>query len=305
MICRRIASIGLLALFLGVFTLMAQTLATSCKSTVTGILEVVPLESKVYGDKRTLRVWLPTGYSVSANSSKRYPVLYIFDGQDLFDRCTTRPGQDEWHVDETLTDLIAKGRAQPLIVVGIDNAGPGRREDEYSRYGARVDAPQKLSAFMTGEVLPLIDGRYRTIANRTHRGVGGASLGSIAALSLLLDQPDTFGLGLLESASLQVGNGRALQDTSTMVQGPARLSIGVGTTEVPPSDAAEHGFPAFDTAFVAMSRTLADNMKKSLMNHPEVKLTVQPGGQHQDKYWGERFGPAVTFLYPPKPSQTE
>ncbi|MBB5346261.1 enterochelin esterase-like enzyme [Edaphobacter lichenicola] len=232
-------------------------------------------------------------------------MLYMFDGQDLFDRCTTRPGQDEWHIDETLTSLIAKRAVQPLIVVGIDNAGPGRREDEYSRYSALIDAPQKLSALMTREVLPLLDGRYRTIANRTHRGVGGSSLGSIAALSLLLDQPDTFGLGLLESTSLQVGNGRVLQDTSTMVQGPARISIGVGTTEVPPSDAAAHGFPDFDTAFVAMSRTLAENMKKSLMNHPEVKLTVEPGGQHQDKYWGERFGPAVTFLFPPELTPTK
>ena len=202
-----------------------------------------------------------------------------------------------------MTDLIAKDAVQPLILVGIDNAGPGRREDEYSRYGAMSDAPQKLSAFVTREVLPLVDGRYRTIADRTHRGVGGASLGSIAALSLLLDQPDTFGLGLLESTSLQVGNGKVMQDTSTIVQGPARISIGVGTTEVPPSDAAAHGFPDFDTAFVAMSRTLADNMKKSLMNHPEVKLTVEPGGQHQDKFWGERFGPAITFLYPVEPAQ--
>ncbi|WP_260741527.1 alpha/beta hydrolase [Tunturiibacter lichenicola] len=304
MMSRRTASVGLLTLcFICASSLTTQAQATSCKSTVTGMLAVVPLQSHVYGDNRTLRVWLPPGYLAPANSSKRYPVLYIFDGQDLFDRCTARPGQDEWHVDETVTDLIAKDAVQPLILVGIDNAGPGRREDEYSRYGAMSDAPQKLSAFVTREVLPLVDGRYRTIADRTHRGVGGASLGSIAALSLLLDQPDTFGLGLLESTSLQVGNGKVMQDTSTIVQGPARISIGVGTTEVPPSDAAAHGFPDFDTAFVAMSRTLADNMKKSLMNHPEVKLTVEPGGQHQDKFWGERFGPAITFLYPVEPAQ--
>jgi enterochelin esterase-like enzyme len=304
--CRRISCVSLYMVgLLGAFTLTAQTPVKPCQSTVTGTLDVVPLESKVYGDKRTLRVWLPTGYFDAANSSRRYPVLYMFDGQDLFDRCTTRPGQDEWHIDETLTSLIAKRAVQPLIVVGIDNAGPGRREDEYSRYSALVDAPQKLSAFMTREVLPLLEGRYRTIANRTQRGVGGSSLGSIAALSLLLDQPDTFGLGLLESTSLQIGNGRVLQDTSTIVQGPARISIGVGATEVPQSDAAAHGFPDFDTAFIAMSRTLAENMKKSLMNHPEVKLTVEPGGQHQDEYWGERFGPAVTFLFPPELTPTK
>jgi enterochelin esterase-like enzyme len=301
MVLRLTLFINLLILgILGEATLKAEAPTQACKSTVTGTLEMVPFESKVYGDKRLMRVWLPTGYSSSKASAKRYPVLYLFDAQDLFDRCTSRPGQDEWHVDETLTDLIARKAVQPLIVVGIDNSGPGHREDEYSRYSAMPNAPQKLSVFMTTEVLPLIDLRYRTISDRTHRGVGGASLGSIAALTLLLDQPDTFGLGLLESTSLQNGNGRVLQETSPVVQGPLRVSIGVGTTEVPPAEAAAHGFPYFDDAFVAMSRTLAGNMKKSLMNHPEVKLTVQQGGQHQSKYWSERFGPAVSFLFPPE-----
>ncbi len=279
--------------------LTSEVASAACKSTVTGTLQVVSLASRVYGDTRLLRVWLPPGYSSSEASKMRYPVLYLFDGQDLFDLCTTRPGQDEWHVDEIVTDLIAKGAVQPLIVVGIDNSGPGHREEEYSRYSAMADAPQKLSAFMNSEVVSLVDRRFRTISDRTHRGVGGASLGSLAALTLLLDQPDTFGLGLLESTSLQNGNGRVLQETSQIVQGPLRVSIGVGTTEVPPSEAAAHGFPYFDDAAVAMNRTLADNMKKSLMNHPEVKLTVQQGGQHQDRYWSERFGPAVRFLFPP------
>jgi enterochelin esterase-like enzyme len=301
MVLRLTLFINLLILGIpGEATVKAEAPTQACKSTVTGTLEMVPFESKVYGDKRLMRVWLPTGYSSSKTSAKRYPVLYLFDAQDLFDRCTSRPGQDEWHVDETLTDLIARKAVQPLIVVGIDNSGPGHREDEYSRYSAMADAPQKLSAFMTIEVLPLIDLRYRTISDRTHRGVGGASLGSLAALTLLLDQPDTFGLGLLESTSLQNGNGRVLQETSPLVQGPLRVSVGVGTTEVPPAEAAAHGFPYFDDAFVAMSRTLAENMKKSLMNHPEVKLTVQQGGQHQSKYWSERFGSAVSFLFPPE-----
>jgi enterochelin esterase-like enzyme len=152
--------------------LKGETPAQACKSTVTGTLEMIPLESKVFGNKRLLRVWLPPGYSEPVAAAKRYPVLYLFDGQMLFDRCTSQPFPDEWRVDETMTELIAKKRVEPLIVVGIDNAGPGHREDEYSRYGAVADAPQKLSAFMTTEVLPLIDGRYRTIGDRAHRGVG-------------------------------------------------------------------------------------------------------------------------------------
>jgi enterochelin esterase-like enzyme len=284
----------------GEAALHAEVPAEACKSTVTGALEIIPLESKVYGNKRSLRVWLPPGYSNPAASTKRYPVLYLFDGQFLFDRCTSQPFPDEWHVDETMTDLIAKKAVEPLIIVGVDNAGPGNRENEYSRYSAVADAPQKLAAFMMTEVLPLIDRHYRTISDRAHRGVGGASLGSLAALTLLVDQPDTFGLGLLESTSLQNGNGRILRETASIVQGPVRVSVGVGTAEVPPAEAAAHGFPYFDEAFSAMSRTLAENFKKSLMNHSEVKLTVQQGGQHQPKYWGERFGPAVSFLFPPE-----
>ena len=282
-------------------TLEAETPAQTCKSTVTGTLELIPLESKVYGNKRLLRVWLPPGYSTAAAAAKRYPVLYLFDGQMLFDRCTSQPFPDEVHVDETMTQLIADRRVEPLIVVGIDNAGPNRSQ-EYARYGAVADAPQKLSAFMTTEVLPRIDAHFRTVADRAHRGVGGASLASVAALTLLLDQPDTFGLGLLESTSMQDGNGRLLQETSPVVQGPIRVSIGVGTAEVPPAEAAAHGFPYFDDAFVAMSRALAENLKKSLMNHPEVKLTVEQGAQHQPRYWSERFGPAVSFLFPPEPA---
>ena len=280
-------------------TLKAESPEQGCKSTVTGTLEMIPLESKVFGNKRLLRVWLPPGYSEPAAAAKRYPVLYLFDGQTLFDRCTSQPFADEWRVDETMTELIAQKKVEPLIVVGIDNAGPNRT-DEYSRYSAMANAPQKLSAFMTTEVLPLVDKHYRTIGDRAHRGVGGASLGSLAALTLLLDQPDTFGLGLLESTSLQNGNGRVLQETSQVVQGPIRVSIGVGTTEVPQADAVAHGFPYFDEAFVEMSHTLAENLKKSLMNRPQVKLTIEQGGQHQPRYWSERFGPAVSFLFPPE-----
>jgi len=277
-------------------------LEQACTSTVTGTLEVIPFESKAFGNKRFLRVWLPPGYSDPAAAAKRYPVLYIFDGQFLFDRCTSQPFPDEWHVDETMADLIAKKAVAQLIVVGIDNAGGRDRSDEYSRYNsAAPNATQKLSAFMTEEVLPMVDGRYRTVRDRAHRGVGGASLGSLAALTLLLDQPGTFGIGLLESTSLQNGNGRVLQETSQVVQGPMRVSIGVGTAEVPPTEAAARGFPFFDETFVAMSQTLAGNLKKSLMNRPEVKLTVEQGGQHQPKYWSERFGSAVSFLFPPEP----
>ena len=88
-------------------TLNAQYPAPPCESTVTGTLEAVPLDSKVYANKRFFRAWLPPGYLEQRSATRRYPVLSLFDGQDLFDLCTTRSGQDDWHVDEIVIDLIA------------------------------------------------------------------------------------------------------------------------------------------------------------------------------------------------------
>jgi enterochelin esterase-like enzyme len=101
MVLRLILFIHLLTLGVLVGTkLQAEAPEQPCKSTVTGTLEMIPLESKVFGNKRLLRVWLPPGYSDTVASGKRYPVLYLFDGQMLFDRCTSQPFPDEWHVDE-------------------------------------------------------------------------------------------------------------------------------------------------------------------------------------------------------------
>jgi len=101
-----------------------QGTTASCKHTVTGQLQVFPFDSKVFGNTRMLRVWLPPGYEDAENSTKRYPVLYMFDGQALFDSCTA-PGGTEWQVDETLTRLIrGEDKIDPIIiVVGIDSAG--------------------------------------------------------------------------------------------------------------------------------------------------------------------------------------
>ena len=107
---------------------------------------------------------------------------------------------------------------------------------------------------------------------REHTGVGGSSLGGVAALTALLKRPDVFGIGLLESTSMQYGNGELLRETSPIVVGPVRVSVGVGTEELGP-DAKMLGVPDYDPAFVAMNRQLADNLKAALANKPQVLFT--------------------------------
>jgi len=101
-------------------TLWAQA---PCSSTVTGDLRIESFQSTVYGDRRTVRIWLPADYGASETTGRRYPVLYLFDGQTLFDNCTAFANERELQVDETTTRLIAEQMIPPMIVAGIDSSG--------------------------------------------------------------------------------------------------------------------------------------------------------------------------------------
>lgn len=293
----------LVAVFFNLCPVYSQAPFQSCKPTVTGDLEIVPLTSKIYGNERNLRVWLPPGYHDPANAKTAYSVLYIFDGAWLFDRCTAPGTQGEWKIDETLTDLITHHQVEPIIVVGIDSTR--NRDGELAPFGnplfygsPKVFQGARVPEFLTDEVLPFVASHYRVKKGREHTGVGGASLGGVAALTALLKRPDVFGIGLLESTSMQYGNGDLLRETMPVVMGPARVSVGVGTAELGP-DAKMLGVPNYDEAFVSLNRQLADNFKAALANHPEVLFTVQPNANHGAAAWGSRFQAAIKFLYPP------
>lgn len=133
---RRDLVVRLMAVFLCVVVVCAVPVWSQspgpCKSTATGDLRVQSFTSATFGDSQTIRVWLPPGYDAPANAGQSYPVLVMLDGQNLFDVCTSGFGS-EWQIDETLMRLIASGRWEPLIVVGIDNAG-ARRSDEFLPY---------------------------------------------------------------------------------------------------------------------------------------------------------------------------
>ena len=293
----------LCVLLCGFHAARAQGPSQSCKSTVTGDLEIVPLVSKIYGNERNLRVWLPPGYHDAENAQTTYSVLYVFDGTWLFDRCTAPGTQGEWKVDETLTDLITHKQVEPIIVVGIDSTA--KRDVELAPYGNPLFyGPPKafqgihVPEFLTDEVLPYVAAHYRVKKGREHTGIGGSSLGGVAALTALLKRPDVFGIGLLESTSMQYGNGDLLRETMPVVMGPVRVSIGVGTAELG-ADAKMLGVPNYDDAFVSLNRQVAANFKAAIANHPEVLFTVQQGANHGAAAWGSRFPAAIRFLYPP------
>jgi enterochelin esterase-like enzyme len=292
-------------------TPQSQTPA-DCKSTVVGDLQKKAFTSTTFGDPQTLRIWLPQGYSDPANAKKHYPVLYMMDGENLFDACTAS-FHHEWQIDETLTKLIGDNAIEPIIVVGIDSPGK-RRSDEYIPYTDPIfSAPEPhgklFPEFLANEVLPLVSREYRVLKDPDHTAIGGSSYGSVAALYALLHRPGLFRLGLLESTSLQVGNGQLLRDTASLAIGPGRVSVGVGMNELGDNVqfARDHGTEpdTFNRGFVQLSEHLAANLKAAAINHPDVVFVKQPGAKHEEAAWAERFPAAIQFLFPkPNPNQT-
>ncbi|MGN6601905.1 MAG: alpha/beta hydrolase-fold protein [Ginsengibacter sp.] len=141
--------------------------------------------------KRSRRIWiyLPPGYK---NSAKRYGVLYMHDGQNLFDNATSYSG--EWGVDEYL-DSIAKKNEKEVIVVGIDN-GLSKRMSEYNPWEfenfGKGEGDQYVD-FLVKNLKPFIDEHYRTLKNKANTFIAGSSMGGLISLYAVLKYPDVFG----------------------------------------------------------------------------------------------------------------
>ena len=287
---------------------MASSAQVLCQPTVEGSLRIESLQSATYGDKRTVRIWLPPGYDAAENARKHYPVLYMFDGQTLFDACTAFSGEQELQIDETVSRLVEVKRIDAMIVVGMDSSA--RRPHEYRPYRDNVADPtspepigRELPAFVVDDVMPHVSANSRVTADATRTGIGGTSLGAMAALHVLLNRSDRFAIGLLESPTLPLGNGQMLRDTAFLARGPDRVYIGVGTTELggPQGEKfAAHlrmSLPAANAGFARMAEVLAGNLRAAYINRPEVTLIVEPNGTHASASWARRFAGAVTLLY--------
>jgi predicted alpha/beta superfamily hydrolase len=279
-----------------------------CRSTVVGDLRIEHFDSKMYGRQMTLRVWLPAGYSDPANASRKYSALYLLDGQTLFDECTAFKGEHELQVDETVTRLIDQHKIPPLVVVGVDSTE--HRSYEYSPYkdpitDTRAPDPigKQLPSFFADEVMPFASSHYRVSDSAAQTGIGGTSLGGSAALYISLTRPDLFGLVLIESPNLGLGNGQLLRDTQMVARAPDRITIGVGTTELN-LPGVERYLASFgltraeaEAGGVRMTQTLASNLEAAFIKKPKVKLVIQHGATHSSESWAHRIPDAISFLY--------
>lgn len=232
---------------------------------------------------RTRRVWLylPPDY---ATSTKTYPVLYMHDGQNLFDNATAFAG--EWGVDETLDALQAAGD-WGCIVVGVDNGGANRL-NEYSPYanpqygGGQGDL---YVDFLTNTLKPYIDQHYRTRPDRLHTGVMGSSMGGLISLYAALRRPDVFGRAGVFSPSLWF-NRRifAYALAAQPLRPDPRFFLLSGGRE--------------STNQARDQRRMVDTLAAAgFQIGAEVDSTIKADGQHAEWFWRREFGAAYQWLF--------
>jgi len=234
-------------------------------------------------NRRDIHVYLPPSY---AASGRHYPVLYMHDGQNLFDHELSFAG--EWGVDETLERIAHEG--VEAIVVGIPNMG-GERTDEYSPYvddqrgGGRGELYVR---FLTDTLRPLVDARFRTRREPEHTGLAGSSMGGLISLYAFLRRPDVFGFAGVMSPSLWFAHGAVFGEVHHMRAWTGRLYLDTGTGE--------------GRAQVRQTREMVRILRRKA-RQPRLQLhyVEDRGAGHHEAAWAGRFERAIRWLLPKKP----
>lgn len=271
---------------------IAQAQSVPQNNSVTGDLRLHEFRSRVFRNTRMLRVWLPPGYNALENASRAYPVLYLNDGQNLFDRATAFGGVG-WQVDETADRLIRQEVIAPLIIVGIDNA-QGERMKEYlpfRSFNPPILRPlgKRYPDFLINEVMPFVAQRYRVARGFENSALGGSSLGALISLYTVIKRPEVFGGLLLESPSLFISYRRIVKFSRLVRQWPAKVFLAIGTREAGREDK--------DRQVVEDVRELERTLRQAGLDDRRLRVKVDEGATHSEGEWAKRFPEALSFLF--------
>lgn len=230
---------------------------------------------------RNRRIWLylPPGYE---DSQMSYPVLYMHDGQNLFDSFTSFSG--EWEVDETLNELASQGYQVP-IVIGIDNGG-GHRLDEYSawvnsQYGGGEG--QEYMEFIVETLKPYVDEHYRTLPNKETTGIMGSSLGGLISQYGVFQHSDVFAKAGLFSPSYWYSDSVWAFTEETATPQSQRIYQLAGALE--------------GGSMVEQMETMHDNLLSYGFGESQLVSKVVPNQGHNEAFWRSEFEEAYLWLF--------
>ncbi|RMG07624.1 MAG: hypothetical protein D6731_23410 [Planctomycetota bacterium] len=234
--------------------------------------------SRHTGNARSIFIYLPPGYD---RDGRRYPVLYMHDGQNLFGPDALFGG---WRVGETCDRLIAEGAIEPFIVVGVANT-PSRMQE----YVPEADGGEAshYARFLREELKPWIDRSLRTRPGARDTGVCGSSLGGLVSLYLAWEHPDTFGRVASLSGSFWLrGWVQALE------RSPARPRLRIWLD----SGSAGASHDSLEDTFYVRDLLL----RKGYVLAGSLEHEVDHGAGHSEPYWRARLGRVFRFLFPPR-----
>lgn len=256
--------------------------------TVTG---TVLVKNRVYSpslsNHRDVYIYLPPSY---ATSDRRYPVLYMHDGQNLFDAATSFAG--EWRADEAMNALSAEGIE--AIIVGVANIGEGRMK-EYLPFKHPYFGEGKGNAylkFIVETVKSDVDHHFRTLPDRAHTGIAGSSMGGLISLYGFFCYPSVFGLAGVISPALWPAKPSIFAFVEAAAFSPGRIYFDIGTEEFSGYRQIRQGMnPIADHQ--RMQSILA---QKGYMTGETLLYIEDKGGKHNEADWARRLPNALRFL---------
>lgn len=285
-----------------------------------GALLDTNLPSHFFSWNRGIHIYLPPSYPTKPQ--RRYPVLYLQDGQNVFSSAGTNAafGWGSWELDKTVDALCRAGKMQEIIMVAVDNSFARLEE-----YGGRHHAPgvpatntafDNYEAYLITELKPRVDREYRTLPGPAHTAVMGSSLGGLCSVVLAWEHPEIFGGAASLSGAFQVEQTNFLNGMLKRYQGPPRpfrVYLDSGTVSFKTGD---DGGSLTKQAAVELQRIgWTNNLEWFVDGKPLSPAKLEKTGlrrnkwaeaqtsQHNEFYWRLRAWRALTFLYPPVESK--
>jgi len=262
---------------------------------VSGTIRIAPtIYSPELDNSRDISVYLPPSYH---QSIRRYPVIYMQDGQNLFDNATSYAG--EWGVDEAM-EALGHHEGLEAIIVGVPNAGK-HRIDEYSPFrdhhlgGGRGN---RYLDFLADTLKPMIDADFRTRPGRKYTGIMGSSMGGLISLYAFFHRPETFGFAGVMSPSLWFAGQAIFDYVDSALYYPGKIYLDAGTREYGEqrSNGRLHRAAASRSYYASVRRMKGILLRKGYRPLRDLMHVEEKWAGHSESSWARRLPPALRFL---------
>lgn len=279
---------------------------TSEAAAETGRLVAIKEMQSEHVAPRNVTIWLPPGYETS---ERRYPVVYMHDGQNLFEPGHAYGGE-EWTVDETMSELVSEGRIEPAIIVGawntekrwqeyapeafLDNLPAEERARMIEERGGEPVSDDYL-AFLVEELKPRIDAEYRTLADAEHTMIAGSSMGGLISLYAASKFPDVFGAAACVSTHWPLSDPRTANQDAVL----ASIRTSLADSKLDPSRQRlwfDHGSENLDASYPPYQAAIDAFLSGQGFAGDALESKAYPGADHNEASWAARLDDIMIFL---------